>query len=89
MRANVPMYIGLMLPYPCIPAQSLCDCCRPPPPLGGGIRREKEWLSSKKNMFHSEWAGSLVLAVVSGLTYASVHGLISIFDVSWVFISSH
>jgi hypothetical protein len=47
MRANVPVYIGLMLPYPRIPAQSLCDCCRRPawwgggagglvPPLGGG-----------------------------------------------------
>jgi hypothetical protein len=98
MRANVPVYIGLTLPYPRVPAQSLCDRCRRPAWGGGGgvapplseeaVRREKERLSSEKNMTHSAWAGALVLAVGSVPTYASVHGSISILRLLRIFISS-
>jgi len=96
MRADVPVYIGLTSPYPRIPAQSLCDRCRRPawgggvvaPLLEEAVRREKERLSSEKNMTHSAWAGALVLAVGSVPTYASVHGSISILRLLRIFISS-
>jgi hypothetical protein len=39
-------------------------------------------------MTHSAWAGALVLAVGSVLTYASVHGLIPILMSHCIFISS-